>query len=247
MPKLSKEIREILQGNPFGDVYPPRPNPPAPVVDGRTAALRLLKKYFQELIFRRSGGRDPRSGAELPPIEFRIPERDIHVEWPDNVEEVHLPAIAFLSTAAATYEAIGMVSYVEEASRDVYQKDTILIWLSEFVETFVIEIWAETKSQRRAMLAGIEQAMTPTEQMYGLRFRMREYFDQFACFSMVDRELVDDEFATKNRRRAKIRVELRYNVVALVNATDFQPVVTVVADADEWSGEVVDVTAGGGE
>ena len=239
MPNFSKELRDLLQGNPFGEVYPPRPNPPPPIVDGRTVALRLLKRYFSELVFYRSGGTDP-NGVQQPNIAFQVQDRDIHIEWPDSPEDVHYPAIAFLSEDRADYDAIGLTSYVEEASRDVYQEGTILIWLSEYVENFVIEIWARTKAERRSLLAGIEQALNPLQQMYGIRFVMPDYFNQLVCFALNDREVVEDDLAIRNRRRARLRVEMRFNVVALVNAVDFQPMVTVEADVDADGGALVE-------
>jgi hypothetical protein len=246
VPNFSKEIRALLFGNPFGEVFPPRPNPPPPVVDGRTVALRILKKYFSELTFYRSGGKDP-AGNALEPISFQVPDRDIHIEWPDDPENVHFPAIAFLSEDRADYDSIGLTSYVEEASRDVYQKDTIIIWLSEYVENFVIEIWTDTKAERRSILAGLEQAMVPLQQMYGIRFRMPDYFDQLVCFALQDREVVEDDMAVRNRRKARLRVEMRFNVVALVNAADFEPSVRIDVDADEAGGDAVEVAGGEGD
>jgi len=66
-------------------------------------------------------------------------------------------------------------------------------------------------------------------------------------FQLQDREVVEDDMAVRNRRRARLRVEMRFNVVALVNAVDFEPVITAVADGDEISGETVNVDVGQGE
>ncbi len=242
---FSKAIRDLLHGpppggTPFGAVYPFRESPIPPLVDGRTTALRILKRYFQEITFYRHGGFDANSKAELPPIGFAIPERDIHVEWPDRPDEVHLPALAFLSTGAADYESIGMTSNVEEGTVNRYAPDTVLIWLYEYVETFSIEIWAETKAQRRSILVGLERVLSPLEYMSGIRFRMPDYFDQLVCFSLQNRELVDDDFATKNRRRARLAVEMRFNVCALypVNPLESSMEVEVVdGESDEGSEE----------
>ncbi len=155
MPKFSKEVRDVLWGDPFGEVYPKREPPRSPVYDGRTAALRILKLYFQELTFYRPGGRDARTGEQNAPIAFQVPERDIHVEWPDDEEDLKLPALALLAQAPADYDAIGMTNYVQEETRDKYSPGTVLIWMSEAVEKFVVEVWAETKQQRRSIKAGM--------------------------------------------------------------------------------------------
>lgn len=235
---FSKEILDLLHGpppfgNPFGRVFPFREALIPPLVDGRTAALRILKKYFQEITFYRHGGFDPNSKAALPPISWRLAERDIHIEWPDAPEDVHFPAIAFLSTAPAQYESIGMTSYVDESSLDKFGPGTVLTWLSEYVETFQIELWCETKAQRRALLVGIERAMSPLEYMAGIRFRMPDYYDQLVCFSLNTRQLVDDELAVRNRRKAILEVEMRFNVVALYPVNQLQPDVRI--DVDEGS------------
>lgn len=236
MPNFSKELRALIFGNPFGEVYPPRKNPPPPVEDGRTVALRILKKYFRELVFVRRGGKDA-NGVEQPPIQFQIPERDIHVEWPDNPEDVHLPAIALLAEDRGEFDAIGQTTYVDEESRDKYGPDTILIWMSEYQETFVVELWCQTKAQRRAMIAGLEVAFSPLQQMAGIRFKMPDYFDQLVCFELQNKEIVEDDLAVRNRRRARFRVLMRFNVVALVNAADFSPVLVLDESPDSSEGE----------
>ncbi len=232
MPKFSKEVRAVLWGDPFGEVYPRREPPPPPIYDGRTAALRILKKYFSELTFYRAGGKDE-VGETKPPIAYQVPWRDIHVEWPDDEDELHLPALAFLAQGPGEYDAIGMTGFVEEDTKDVYSPGTVLTWLNEYVEKFVVEIWAETKAQRRSMIAGIEQALSPLQQMSGIRFRMPDYYEQLVCFSLETREIVDDEQATFLRRRARLVVQMRFNVVALVNCVDMTPVSTLRVDVDE--------------
>lgn len=245
-PRFSKEIRDLFSGpppggTPFGDVAPLREVGLPPLVDGRTVALRTLKKYLGEVTFYRHGGYSLNAaGAKIenPPIDFRIPARDIHVEWPDSVEDLAMPSLAFLSTREAEYEAIGMTSYVEEDTVDKYEPGTVLIWLYEFVETFSIEVWCETKAQRRAIVAGIERALCPLEYMSGVRFKMPDYYDQLVCFALQGRELVDDDFAVRNRRRARMSVEMRHNVVALVPVNPLELTASLevgeeVAEGDE--------------
>ncbi len=238
MPKFSKEVRDVLVGDPFGEVFPKREPPPPPIYDGRTAALRILKKYFSELTFYRAGGRDA-GGDQKDPIPFKIPYRDIHVEWPDDEDDLHLPALAFLAQGPADYDSIGLTNVVEENTVGVYSSGTVLIWMSEYQEKFGIDIWAETKAQRRAIIAGLEQALSPIQQMAGIRFRMPDYYDQLVCFELQTRELFDDEQSTFVRRRARLTVEMRFNVVALVNVETLQPVVTLDVDVDEDTNEPV--------
>lgn len=238
MPKFSKEVRDVLQGDPFGEVFPKREPPVPPIYDGRTAAMRILKLYFSELVFYRAGGKDE-AGDQKDPIPFKIPFRDIHVEWPDDEEDLHLPALAFLAQSPGDYDSIGLTNVVEEQTKDVYSPGTVLIWMSEYQEKFAIDIWAETKAQRRSIIAGLEQALSPLQQMAGIRFRMPDYYEQLACFALQTREIIDDELSTLVRRKARLIVDLRFNVVALVNVETMNPVTTLDVDVVEDTGEPV--------
>jgi hypothetical protein len=237
--KLSKKVRDVLWQNPFGTVYPPRPNPPPLPEDGRTVALRLLKLYLADLTFYRPGGRDEKSLARLPSIPFKIPERSIHIEWPDDEVELEMPAIALLAQAPADYEAIGLTNYVDEKTRDKFFPGTVVMLMGEYVEEFVLEIWSETKAHRRSMLIGIEQALSPFEQMAGLRFRMPDYYDQLVTFALQTREIVDDEEAVRVRRRARMVIQMSYCMAALVNVEGMIPITETTVDADEDDGTEV--------
>ncbi len=236
--RLSPDVREFLWNDPFGlDVYPRRNNPPSPTRDGRSVALILLKRYLADLTFNRPGACE-----EDDPIRFQIPESHIHVEWPAPEVELKLPAIALLAQAPGSYESRGMTTYVDESTHDVFAPKTVVNIMGEYVEQFVLEIWSETKAHRRSMLVGIEQALSPFQQMAGLRFVMKDYFGQFACLSLQSREIVDDEDAVRIRRRARMVIELRFNVVSLVNVETLTPETTVGVDA--WdNGEAVEEDA----
>lgn len=227
---LSPELRKLLWGTPWGTVFPERANPPPLSYDGRTVALRILRKYLSEITFRRPGGRDAK-GAPLAPIDFRIAEKDIQIGWPDYEKEMTYPSLVFLH-GAGDYDMIGLTSYVEEDTRDKYAPGTVVMWMSEYVETFQIEIWANKRSELRSILAGVETALSPTEQMYGLRFRMADYFDQLVRFSPGKRQEFDEADSARNRRRARIDVEMAFHVVALVNYVLVQPELRVVTDVD---------------
>lgn len=218
--KLSPAVKKVLWNRPFGKVYPQRPNPAPLAEDGRTVALKTLARYFADLTFYRAGGRDKRTGQRLPPIPFQIPPSRLFVEWPDDEADQALPAIALLAQAPADFEAIGMTAYIDESSRDRHGPGTVAIWLSEYVEEVVIELWADTKAQRRGMLVGVEQAMSPFELMSGLRFLMPDYYDQLCCFELLTREVVDDEEAVRVRRKARFVARLRFNCVAVVNVEE---------------------------
>jgi hypothetical protein len=241
--KFSAEIRRLIWGRPFGSTYPPRQPPPPPVYDGRTAALSILRKYIEELTFYRPGGKDP-NGVACPPIEFQIPKNHIHVEWPDDEVELGLPSISFLSQGPANYDGIGLTCHVDEKTKDVYSPGTVLTWLSEYQEDVLLEVWAETKAQRRAIVLGLEVALSPLEYMAGLRFVMPDYYGQLATFALQTRELIDDDGSTKLRRKARLVVNLRFHVVALVAVEEIDPRVELSVDVDELTGVAIDLDGG---
>ena len=227
MPQFPNILLKYLPGNqsPFGQVFPARPNPPGLAKDARTIALEMLKTYITNLTFYRPGA----TGG--PSIPFAIEPKNFHIEWPDYEDDLEMPSIVVLG-APVDYEAIGLTSYLEEASRDLYGKGTVLQWMSEYTEKITLELWCSKRHERRSMLAGIETAMCPTEQMYGLRFVMPDYYNELVCFSLMGRELIDDAESAKNRRKARVEIEMRFNIVALVNYAALAPTVHTVTDVD---------------
>jgi hypothetical protein len=230
------ELKDILYGDAFGEVFPPKENPDFLTVDARTAAMRVLRRYISLLQFFRAGD----IGGK--PIPFRIPEEDIHIEWPDNEVNLRYPSIVFLSQGRAQLAAIGLGTNLIEDSADRFASGTVLQVQNEYTENFAIEIHASKKPERRAILAGLEIALTPTEQMYGIRFTVKEYYDQVCCFSLGEREIFDEADAALNRRRARLYVELRINTVALVNYRRVEPMMKVNVDVDQDTGVPVDLT-----
>lgn len=239
--KLSKETTDILVGDPFGQVFPPREPPPPLPVDARTIALRVLARYLSEITFFRPGGKDERTGVEKPPAAYQVPYQDIHIEQPDYPEKLSFPSFVMIAVTKADYDAIGLTSYVLEDSRDVFGMGTVLQQQSEYQETFALEIWANKKAERRSLLAGLETVLTPTEQLAGIRFRLRDYYNQTVCFAIVSREIFDEPDATRGRRRARLMIEMRVNLVALVNYVGFQPELLTQLDADAQTGEAIEL------
>lgn len=236
MPLLPASLRNIIFGNPWGETFPPKPNPPPLSFDGRTVALRILRDYITNLDFFLP------MGPHLPPKKFKILPQNFQIEWPDHEFDVVFP-MAVVVSAPARYDSIGLTAYIEEKTRDVYQKGTVLQWQSEYTETIMLELWASKKAERRSMLAGIETALTPTEQMYGLRFRMPDYFNELVCFTLNGRELLDDPMSAKDRRRVRLMIEMRFNIVALVNYQTLVPIITTNTDVVQPSGIAVDLTS----
>lgn len=226
MPTFSQRIRNLLMGNPFGEVFPPKAPPPPLAINGRTAALHVLRDYITDLTFYRV------MAPGQPPTPFKIQEENFHIEWPDSTSDLVFPSIAIIP-APALYNAIGLVSYIEEDTRDLFAPGTVVQWQAEYEENIKLEIWASKSAERRAIIAGLEIALTPTEQMSGIRFYMPEYFNEPVCFILNGITLMDDIDAARNRRRAQLDINMRLNIVALVNYTTLAPSVQVNTDVDQ--------------
>jgi hypothetical protein len=229
MALFPPSLRSLLQTNttPWGEVWPPKPNPSFLAVDGRTVALNILADYIASLTFFLPGA------VGNPPTPFVIPRANVYIEWPDYTEEMPFPSVAVVHSRA-DYNVIGLVSYVEEDTRDVFAPGTVVQWQSEYTETINLEVWTAKKAQRRSILAGLETAITPTEQMSGLRFKMPDYYNELVCFTLNRREVMDEPDAARNRRRAQLEIEMRFNVVALVNYLPLQTKLLVQTGVDQF-------------
>ena len=213
----------LIKGRLYGLIYPAKAAPAPLSVDGRTVALETLAQYIAALTFYRPGAEGQ------PPIPFNIPTTSFFIEQPDAKTSMPFPSISVVHDTA-NYDVIGLVSYVEEDSLDVYGKGTVVQWMSEYIEDIQLEIWVNTKAERRAILGGIETSMSPTEQQSGVRFHMPDYYDQLVCFELNNRKLVDNPESAKGRRSATLGIKMRFNIVKLINVGIMRPVVTIAVD-----------------
>lgn len=223
LSNLPAAVANLIKGRLYGLVYPMRQAPQPLSVDGRTIALQTLAQYIAALTFYRPGA------AGQPPIPFTIPTDRFFIEQPDVKTSMTFPCISVVHDTAS-YDVIGLVSYVEEDSLDVYGKGTLVQWQSEYVENIQLEVWCNERAERRAILGQIETSMSPTEQQSGVRFHMPDYYDQLVCFTLNNRLLVDGPDAARGRRSATLGIEMRFNIVKLINVGLMTPVVTTNVD-----------------
>lgn len=225
---------ELLFGDPFdGAPFPPQGNPSPAAVDGRTACLRVLGDYLSELVFRRAGDKRP-DGTRGEPIRFRIRPEDIHVEWPDHEDKMQFPSAVLLAgSSPAEYDSIGLTPTLEEATADVLERDAAVWWMSENVELVQLEVWCNTKAERRAIKAGLEEALVPLQQMYGLRFTVPDYYGQVVTFALQRSSVFDEPDGARGRRRVRFELEMRFNQVALARQ---QKRLTAYSEVDVGTG-----------
>lgn len=188
--------------------------------DARTAALRQLKRYIQELTFLRAGT------VGGPPDPFKIPAEDIYIEVPDNDQDLALPCVVFTQTEPEEYTGFGFQPQPIESSRDRYQEGTVLLHHYTQTETVTVEAWSGKKPERRAIISGLQTAFNPSQQYSGLRLRLPNYYDQVATFVVMS-NMRPDEDTVRGRRIARMKVELRMEVVELIPYVALTPTVGV--------------------
>lgn len=238
---FSKAVQDSLPFSLFGEVFPNRPAPPPLAVDHRTIALRALKAYIAELIFLIPTAKAP--DGTWTTTQFKIPRDNIHISIPEAGQEVRFPSIVMLGEEEGTYETLGLNNYWDESTYGVYGKGTVVQWQDTYLENITLEIWASTRPQLWSLLSGLETALTPTETRYGVYFKLKDYFNQICSFTPVSRRLLEDAGeAMLNRRLGHVKVELRVNRVALVNARTIEPVVEINVDAEECACDPGDET-----
>ena len=192
-------------------VYPPRPDPPGPGIDARSAALIAFRRWLATLQYAREGARP----GEV--ILFRIAEKDIFIDWQDYVRDLKFASLVIVpSRGEYDYSALGPPQYLCW-SADVYGEGTALVQLCEYTEQFALEAWASKAPERRAVVAAIERAMSANEGSTRLRLPMPEYYGLTAGFTIEALENIDDPDSARNRRRGHMFIKMETPVVRLAN------------------------------
>lgn len=226
----NEEIANLLAfGVPMGTVWPPRPPRPLNDKDAREQALERLAEFISLLVFRRT------MEPNVPPRGFQLPRDRIHVYQPDDLKDVEFPAIAFLpGRGMHVPQGLGPPLPMED-TQDVYGAGTVLVKQSDYVETFTIEVLSAKHAFRRAIVAGLKQALRSTDTTLSTDLSLPGYFDQVARFWLDESTYIDDNpEVVKNRRRAHLFVELTVPEVFLIDYVELRPIVDLGgADASE--------------
>lgn len=210
----------LIQGEQAGTI-PARVSFPLPHIDPRTAALRVLRKFTSELTFFRPGD----VGKE--PISFQIPESQFHIEQPDNIEGLDMPAISVVQDDIEEYAPMGLAPVNDERTIDEFGKGTVLRVLYEQIEMITLEIWAPNKPVRRSLIAGLQVALSMSEERAGTIFRVPEYWNRLVRFTPDANNRPDNDQVVRGRRVARMKIDMRIDVVQLINSTTLQPYMTI--------------------
>jgi len=211
-----------------------RPELPLPTRDGRDYAIQALIEYLGTITF-------SMTGSANSSIQFKIPMENIFAEWPDVEEladkgEDDFPRIGF-DIVESNDEYPGFVPNQVEGSDDVYGPGTTVYITSEHVETLDMHVLCRSIAERRAILAGLQMALNPSQDFVGLRFRLPNYYGAPCRFTLEGGGRKEDPDAVRNRRSIMFRILMRVPNHFLVRAERFVPLANVSLDAESASGD----------
>ena len=116
---------------------------------------------------------------------------------------------------------------IDEESWGIRGPGTALAWIGEHRERVTLEVWSKDDAQRRAVMAMLEAAFQPAEDMGSLVLPLPKYFDQIARYTLDGLQVLDDQDAARNRVRILFMVDLEVAVVRLVGAVKMRPRIEV--------------------
>lgn len=226
----------------FGDVRPPRPAPPrsAMPIDGRTAALRVLREYLTELTYYLPMVKSEDAGPLAPDKKaFRLLESNFFLSQADWNQEQKYPSAVVISIGEIEAQGIGFVPVLEEETRDKFGPNTAIERHHAHVEKLAVEVWASTEPELRSLIAGMETAFNPSEGRAGLLLAMPQYFNQKVRFLMTGRERSSDNDSLRGRRHEQLKLSMDFHVVSLVNVAPLQPRVQMSVGYDPQTGKAL--------
>ncbi len=206
---------EILSGVRWNQVWPPQTPPGLKDNSARDYALDRLFDYLSHVVWRHTG-------TEGSTVEFEIERCRMFVEQPESSVKLKFPAVAVLPNTNAPEAPWLHSPVVLEDTYDRFGEKTVLVKTAELSEDIVLDMWFETRAQRRAVQAGLEGPVLTTE-MGPLYLTLPDYFDRVAVFNFVSSRRFDGDFAVKNRRELQVTINLRVECVFLVLMRDFEP------------------------
>jgi hypothetical protein len=234
---LKRALRALLVGPIFGDLFPQQPDPPPRPrpVDARTGALRALKIYLEGIVFYCVN----KDGE--PAIPFQILEENILIKPPEGEHVQKYPSIVVVG-GEANYEAASFTPVVFEETWGQYAPGTALVRQSTYAENLVLDLWASTEPELRALIEGLETAFSPIDGRSGLLLYCADYYGLTGRFLLTGRTNTNDTDAARNRRRSQLKVTLDIDVVRLTRFAQLSPEATLSVGYDPQTGEVLDLS-----
>ena len=193
--------------------------------DARGAALDALQAYLAGIDVHFPNGRTG-----------KIPKGSIFVAASDDqggASDARFPALGVAGGMGDDELPHLGPPEIDDDTWGQFGPGTALAWIGEVKERFTLELWATDEEERRAVTAAIRKAFRPADGMGSLVLPLPAYFHQLARFTLGGTQVVDDQEAVRNRRRALFMVDLEVAVVMLVGASELRPRVHLEIEQDD--------------
>lgn len=173
------------------------------VTDCRTALTRGLASYLAGAVHVAQQGR----ALTLGPQENGQPR--VFEDFATYENRQALPSLAVVAEESGTYDAARFSPEVAPEEIAGYPGQ-YLVALSEFTQFLTMELWTQAPSDRMMLTRAIEEALSPTDWMYGVRLDLGHYFNARAEFAL-ERSMYDDSDpnAAKRYRKTLFTVSAR--------------------------------------
>lgn len=209
-----------IQGFP-SDARPQKPIP-LPAEDGRHWAMEAIRDYVALLTFNMRGAGNTTEAFKLDR------ERQIRVEWPKTEADLIMPCAVF-EPGDPNFDWIGNVAFEDPETADVFQPGTTVYEWAEHIETLTLHLFAKSKPERRALIAGFLNAFYPFQDISGLTFTLEKYFNRTLKVYLGDggrrgeleMTMAGISSPRSGRWHASFKVDIRFNLAYLANSNDF--------------------------
>lgn len=172
--------------------------------DCRTALTRGLKEYVEQLSGIAPGGRE---------VVFK----QVLQTWAEPETPSRFPSAVVYGTVDGTYDASRFTPGVNAKHRIPAPDGRYLMQMAEYVTDLSLEVWCTDPAERADFAMFLEDALNPTDFMYGFRLVLPHYFNARASFEMKALAYADTEEEAKRRyRRAVFTLEGRVPLIKLV-------------------------------
>lgn len=215
----------LVEGTAWNEVWPEQQPPGLNHLSARDYALERLFDYLATVTWRHTG-----RTRDSEPVEFQIQRCRMFVEQPEADITLAFPAIAVLpNNNAPEAEWLGPPVLIDDGRQGIepatyegFGDHTVLVQTAELSEEVILDMWFETRAQRRAVQAGLETSVLNT-QAGPLYLTLPDYYDRIAVFTFKGSRRFDGDFAVKNRRELQVTLNLRVECVFPVLMRDFDP------------------------
>lgn len=153
--------------------------------DCRTAMSRGLREYLEQLSIRTVDGREVRFKQVLE-------------SWGESEEAAEFPSAVVYAGEPADYEASDFspaTVYLPDGTARALRK------VAELKVQFTVEVWAAAQADRVALVAMLEDAFDPVDEMTGFVLELPHYHGSRAVFEKLQSSYVDSPEVNRRRWR----------------------------------------------